>query len=135
MNVATYDFGDDNGPVAAHQHANGGGWVADTAYVAAGAYVASDARVYDAAHVYGSARVSGSAHVYGSAHVSRPLTQIVRTDGYTFLWAPCEDGERRVIAGCRYFTMTEARQHWGPDHDHHAETAIILDTLERFAAL
>ena len=29
----TFDFKDGNGPVPAHQHPNGGGWVADTAKV------------------------------------------------------------------------------------------------------
>ena len=29
--TTTYDFKDDNGPVPAHQHSNGGGWVAATA--------------------------------------------------------------------------------------------------------
>ena len=33
----TYDFG--NGPVAAHKHPNGGGWVADSAKVYGNAVV------------------------------------------------------------------------------------------------
>ena len=57
--MTQFDFGD--GPVPAHQHANGGGWVADTASVAVTAYVGPDARVYD------NARVSGNARVYGDA--------------------------------------------------------------------
>ena len=69
-----YDFGD--GPVPAHKHPNGGGWVADTATVDESAYIGPDAKVYDSArvygiaHVYGSARVSGGALVCGSARVS-----------------------------------------------------------------
>ena len=39
----TFDFG--NGPVPAHQHPNGGGWVADTATVADRVYVGPLARV------------------------------------------------------------------------------------------
>src|SRR5690606_37053101 len=46
-----FDFG--SGPVPAHQHPNGGGWVADTAHVADSAYVGRNARVF------GDARVSG----------------------------------------------------------------------------
>lgn len=57
--LTTFDFGD--GPVPAHQHSNGGGWVADTAHVDETAYVGPDARVY------GDARVSGAARVYGAA--------------------------------------------------------------------
>lgn len=39
--TTTFDFEDGNGPVPAHQHSNGGGWVADTATVADTAYVGS----------------------------------------------------------------------------------------------
>ncbi len=39
----TYDFG--AGPVPAHQHPNGGGWVADAAYVAPGVWVGPAAGV------------------------------------------------------------------------------------------
>jgi hypothetical protein len=39
----TFDFG--AGPVPAHQHTNGGGWVAETAHVAARAYVGPQARI------------------------------------------------------------------------------------------
>ena len=71
-----FDFGDGRGSVPAHRHANGGGWVADTAHVSGTAYVSGTAHVYDDAHVfggaqvYGDARVHGDAQVYGDAHVS-----------------------------------------------------------------
>ena len=76
----TFDFG--NGPVAAHQHPNGGGWVADTATVgdtarvSIDAWVFGDAQVCDNAKIYGNAKVcgnalvSGNAEVYGNAQVS-----------------------------------------------------------------
>ena len=86
----TFDFQDDNGPVPAHRCPNGGGWVADTAWVS------------------GNARVSGDAWVSGKARVSG----IMRSDGHCFVAVPCADGERRVIAGCRYFTYAEAMKHW-----------------------
>ena len=44
--TTTYDFGDGNGPVAAHQHSNGGGWVADTAKVDETSYVGLNAMVF-----------------------------------------------------------------------------------------
>jgi hypothetical protein len=50
-----FDFGDGNGPVPAHKHVNGGGWVADTAYVADTAFVGPEALVYGSARVYGNA--------------------------------------------------------------------------------
>ena len=56
-----FDFGDWNGPVAAHRHENGGGWVANTASVAPSAYVGPDARVY------GMARIDDAARVFGKA--------------------------------------------------------------------
>jgi carbonic anhydrase/acetyltransferase-like protein (isoleucine patch superfamily) len=68
-NRMTFDFQDGNGPVPAHQHPNGGGWVADTASVADTAYIGSDARVYGNAQVYGNARIYGNARVCGDANV------------------------------------------------------------------
>ena len=55
--TTTFDFKNGNGPVPAHRHSNGGGWIADTATVADTAYVGPDAQVYDNAWVYGKARV------------------------------------------------------------------------------
>ena len=40
-----FDFGDGAGPVPAHRHPNGRGWVADSATVAPSAYVGLDAHV------------------------------------------------------------------------------------------
>ena len=68
--MTTFDFDDGNGPVAAHQHPNGGGWVADTAKVADTSYVGPDAWVYGNAEVSGTARVYGDAQVSGTARVS-----------------------------------------------------------------
>ena len=65
----THDFNDGNGPVPAHRHSNGGGWVAETAKVDASAHVGPDAKVYGYAHVYGNACVSGYAQVYGDAQL------------------------------------------------------------------
>ena len=58
--------------VPAHQHPNGGGWVADTATVHESAYVGPDARVYGSAQVYDSAQVYGNARVSGNARVEAP---------------------------------------------------------------
>ena len=55
--MTAYHFKDGKGPVAAHKHPNGGGWVADSASVAPTAYVGPYA------NVYGNARVSGDAWV------------------------------------------------------------------------
>ena len=50
-----YDFG--NGPVPAHQHPNGGGWVANTSRVDDSVYVGPNAQVYDHAEIFGHAKV------------------------------------------------------------------------------
>jgi hypothetical protein len=52
----THDFG--AGPVPAHKHPNGGGWVAETARVSETAYVGSKAEVYGDAVVSGNERRS-----------------------------------------------------------------------------
>jgi hypothetical protein len=41
--MITFDFGDGKGPVPAHKHPNGGGWVADSAWVSGDAWVYGDA--------------------------------------------------------------------------------------------
>jgi len=67
--MTTYDFEDGRGPVPAHQHSNGGGWVADSAQVAASAFVGPDVRVYGTAKVYGTAEVYINARIYDHARV------------------------------------------------------------------
>lgn len=63
----TFDFG--QGPVPAHRHPWGDGWVADTAKVADTVYVGSNACVYEFAKVCGCARIDGNARVFGHAEV------------------------------------------------------------------
>ena len=57
--MTTFDFNDGLGPVAAHQHPNGGGWVADSAVVSDTAYVGPDAMVFGNARVSGKDKVAG----------------------------------------------------------------------------
>lgn len=70
-----FDFKDGNGPVAAHRHPNGGGWVAETAYVSdtarvtGSAVVFHDAKVTDSVRILENARVFGNAEVRNYAHV------------------------------------------------------------------
>jgi UDP-3-O-[3-hydroxymyristoyl] glucosamine N-acyltransferase len=76
-----FDFQDGNGPVPAHQHPNGGGWVADTATVDETVYVGPDAQVFgnarisdnvaifDRSKVFGNAQVHMKAMVFGNARV------------------------------------------------------------------
>ena len=83
----TFDFKDGNGPVSAHQHANGGGWVADTATVEPNAWVSGDA------WVYGDARVSGDAWVTKQPVVVTGLHYLVVVT------------DKHLIAGCECHTF------------------------------
>ena len=136
-----FDFEDGNGLVPAHRHPNGKGWVANTAYVDPTVYVGPNARVYQNAEVYdyaevydhakiiGNARVFSYARVYGDANVNG----IRRSDGYVFVYVPDDKGLMKVQAGCRNFTMKEAKKHWKktiggtPLGD---ETMAILQSIE-----
>jgi hypothetical protein len=56
----------------------------------------------------------------------------VRSDRYSFTIAPTPEGPR-VIAGCRYFSFEEARDHWARTRGGTPlgkETMAILDLLE-----
>lgn len=64
-----HDFEDDNHPVLAHRHPNGGGWVADTASVAITAFVGPEAAVFDSAQVRDNATITDTAWVVGNAVV------------------------------------------------------------------
>ena len=61
--------------------------------------------------VSGNAWVSGNALVSGNARVSGVNLVATRSDGYTFLVAATPQGAR-ILAGCRYFTLDEAVEHW-----------------------
>lgn len=65
----TYDFDNGNGPVPAHRHSNGEGWVADTAKVDASAYVGPFALVFGNAQVCSGACVFGKVEVYGDGKI------------------------------------------------------------------
>lgn len=77
--IQEYDFG--QGPVPAHQHGRGGGWVANTASVDDTCFVGPFATVFgnatvtgrciinDGARVYGNANITNQAKVYGDAEV------------------------------------------------------------------
>lgn len=62
-----HDFQDGRGPVPAHMHANGGGWVENTATVAPTAYVGPHAQVKLFAKILDSARLEGNGIATDSA--------------------------------------------------------------------
>ncbi len=77
-----HDFEDGNGPIPAHQHPNGGGWVSDTA------------RVEDICFVGKEARVSGKAQISGKVCVS--ITPIIVVG---LLW-PVVISDAHIQIGC-----------------------------------
>jgi|688.fasta_scaffold55188_2 hypothetical protein len=67
-----HDFKDGRGRVFAHRHANGGGWVEDTAHVGADVYVGSGAQIMNNASVFGrEIRIEAKAKVSGNASIMR----------------------------------------------------------------
>ena len=124
-----------------------GGWiereenlsqVSGNAWVYGNAQVSGNAWVYGDAQVSGNARVSGNAWVSGNARVYAPIICATRTDGYTFCAAHDQHYIVRIIAGCRYFTPTEARAHWSATRGGTKlgdESLALIDHLERMAAL
>lgn len=62
-----HDFGDGNGPVKAHRHPHGGGWVADTAYADNTSYVGPQALVYGMARAVEHSMVVEHASMSGNA--------------------------------------------------------------------
>jgi hypothetical protein len=63
----------------------------------------------------------------GEFRVSPVSTQ--RSDGYVFVCHEV-DGDLRIWAGCRNFSIDKARAHWGdPNHHKHKESMAILESL------
>lgn len=61
----------------------------------------------------------------------------VRSDGYAFSIVSTPIGAR-IIAGCRYFTIDEAREHWTETRGGTQlgqESLAIVDHLERMAEI
>lgn len=106
-----------------------------------GGYIESEqnlSQVSGNAWISVNAQVSGDAQVSGNAQVYAPIICATRTDGYTFCAAHDQHYIVRIIAGCRYFTPTEARAHWSATRGGTKlgdESLALIDHLERMAAL
>ena len=120
--------------VSGNARVYGNASVSGNARVFGDAKVFGNAMVYDNTRVSGNAMVSGNAWVSGNARVSKTPPHVVRTDGYDFIVVPCSDGKNRVIAGCRYFTFKEAKEHWKATRggtELGEETMDILEYLKK----
>ena len=60
-----------------------------------------------------------------------------RSDGYEFRLFQLEDGTLRIMAGCRWFTLGEAREHWTATSGTRLgdESLALVDHLERMARI
>ena len=61
-----------------------------------------------------------------------------RSDGYRFVAWFNKVGDLRIRAGCRDFTMAQAREHWAATRGGTPlgeETTVILDHMERVARI
>ena len=125
-----HDFQDGNGPVPAHQHANGGGWVADTAKVEPSAQVFSNAQVCGNAQVSGNARVCDNADIFQIGPIGSrndTLTICRTTEGW------------QAATGCWLGTLDDfkaavVKQHG--EHSHYGQQyAAALDFADRMLVL
>lgn len=106
--MTTFDFGDGNGPVPAHRHTNGGGWVSDTALVSDNALVSDTARVSGNARVSDNARVSGNALVFGDAQVSDNADMLCgRVRGLTWTATRDKGGVLTLQFGCETLPLAD----------------------------
>lgn len=93
--VTVHDFRGDGENVRAHQHPNGGGWVANTAEVDPQAYVGAGCEVADHAKVRAGAKLYDRAYVGGYAEVSGPDT-VIMGDATVDGWAVLRGGVRML---------------------------------------
>ena len=96
-----HDFEDGRGPVLAHRHSIGGGWVANTATVDASALVTSNAAVFENAQVLDHASVVGTAWVLGDAVISdhARVSGDAEVGGHARVWGRAEVGDSSLVIG------------------------------------
>ena len=151
-----------NARVSGNARVFGSGMVYENAWVFGDAMVSGNARVFGSGMVYGSgmvfesgmvsgnawisedawvsgyARVSGNARIFGDAKIYKNFPLSNRSDGYSFIIVPDKNNILRIIAGCRYFTIEEARSHWTNTRmgtQLGEESLAIVDHLEKMAKI
>ena len=149
----TYEFYEAEGPVPAHKHPNGGGWVADSAYVAKTARVGPDAevsgyaRVLDDAQIVRGGVVSGYAVVADKATVtdSAVVRGHARVSGDALIMDGAFVEENATVCGDAEVCGTRVKGHavvcgkaraWGPVENRAVvcETGVV-DPDERFSGV
>ena len=120
--------------------ANVGGYtrVYEQALIAGYAEVNGDVSIRGYAEIFGNAYLNAEIAVSGRAYINGGVTTASRSDGYTFALLPYKDRSYRITAGCRFFTMAEAMEHWTSSRGGTPlgdETFAILDFFRKMAAL
>jgi hypothetical protein len=90
------------------------------------------------AKLAGANLAGAGANLAGAKLAGRIIDGGIRADGYRFLLTRTEPGEWRVKAGCRNFTLAEAREHWGASYGRTelgAEALAIIDHMVALAEL
>ena len=99
------------------------------------AQIGSHALIGSHARIGSDARIESGALIESGAHYIRAGR---RLDGYAFdAW--CADGVITITAGCRTFSLDEARAHWGsPTYRDRAlgeESLLFVEMTERLLRL
>jgi predicted acyltransferase (DUF342 family) len=102
-----------NAKVFGDVHVGGKAWVFGNAKVYGNAEVYDNAKVYGDAWACGNSSLRGDAWVFAYMRILWDCDKIVASintsDGYTMT---LDHVNRKISAGCRYFTFDEARAHW-----------------------
>jgi len=61
--------------------------------------------------------------------IVRTPVRASRSDAYDFIMVPDINNVPMIIAGCRYFTVAQAFQHWNINHPKFDETMLIINYL------
>ena len=121
-------------------------WVSGNASVSGDARVSGNASVYGDAYVHGNASVYGDASVSGNASVSGGSVSggsvLSGQHEWIIKWAYC-DGYSKIIcevegvamigAGCRWFTLAEAIEHWNNHSETRDDTVALLEGAKAIA--
>ena len=112
--METHDFG--YGPISAHKHPNGGGWVADDCSVSSDSFIAEDSRVTGGSRVDRGSVVTGGSVVDGRSVVDGGSVVTATTDVLALgpigsrqavLTVLFNQPGVRIVAGCWIGTLDE----------------------------
>lgn len=121
-NESIFDFNDGKGLVPAHRHANGGGWVSDTALVDESVYVGPHAIIHGCAKIKDDAFIDEYADVAGYCTIedqvcirgravirgSCQILEHAEVSGNVFLAGQFKIGGYRVLSGNQcYYDMSD----------------------------